>query len=99
IERNNAKLRSVFGLQHDIIRILHDVDAVVVSTGKDRRPATHGDTSRAYPDIPGSIRVHHAAAMTVWLEVIAVPYRSGPFHGLGRSGRESPIRRVHDQVL
>src|SRR5437879_8594074 len=77
IQRNSAKLGSILGLQHQVVRILQDVEAVVVGPREYGRSAAHRYASCTHPDISRSICVHDSSAMTVWLDIVAVTDRSG----------------------
>src|SRR6266571_1884279 len=59
VQRNNAQLESVLGLNHHVSRTLHDHQATVVPTRDYGRSTMQGHASHADTQILGNIGVHH----------------------------------------
>src|SRR5438445_8368760 len=96
VQRNNAQLESVLGLNGHGSGTLHDHQSTIVSTGNDGRSTMLGNASHADTQILGYIGVHHALPIPLFGHEVTL--RSlAPDLTRGSQWRNSAIRWIYHQ--
>src|SRR6266478_5459539 len=96
VQRNDAQLEPVLGLNGHISGTLHDHQSTVVPTGDDRRSTVLSNASHAYTQILGHIGVYHALPIPLFGHEVTLRSLAP---GLTRRSqwRNSAIRWIYHQ--
>src|SRR2546427_12622605 len=73
VQRNDAQLEPVLGLNGHRSGTLHDHQSTVVPTGDDRRSTMLRNASHAYTQILGHIGVYHALPIPLFGHDVTLP--------------------------